>query len=216
VPISVVASAELQAAFLKVDSAPEYSFADSELLGNSLSLGAHADVFAAAGSAQAWALARQGRIGRPVGFASTPLVVIVPRSNPGHVHTVFDLARLRASLVLGAPGFAFGDQARAVLSRLHLGAASQSANVTAKSPQAIVSRVAGGKADAGIVYAVDVAAAASRVRVISIPAAGAPVVPFEIALVNGSSRRAAAIAFIHAVLSASGQAALRAAGFGKG
>jgi hypothetical protein len=123
-PIAVLASSTLGPAFSQIDAAPEYSFADSDLLANSLRLGARADVFAAAGADQPQALARQGRIGRPVAFATTRLVLILPRANRRRVGSVYDLGRRGVRTLLGDASLSFGRQSRAVLSRLRVRTAS--------------------------------------------------------------------------------------------
>jgi molybdate transport system substrate-binding protein len=213
VVLSVMASTELEAAFPRIDAAPEYSFADSNLLANSLRLGARVDVFAGAGLQVPNELVRLGTIGRPVEFATTRLVLIVPRRNPGDVRGTSSLARRSVSLALGNPTLSFGAAAQAVLTRLHLGAAALRAR-DERTPQALVRAVANRTVDAGIVYAPDAAAGGRRVRVLSIPAAGRPAVPIEIAVVRGTRNAAAAADFVAMVRSPRGRAALRAAGFG--
>jgi molybdate transport system substrate-binding protein len=213
--LSVLASSSLESAFPRIDAAPEYSFADSDLLANSIRAGARGDVYASAGAQQAAALARAGKISKPVAFATTRLVLIVPRSNPGHVRSVLDLSRKGVSLALGDPVVSFGNQGRAVLSRLGLGTLAAKVKGGLKDPRQLASQVAAGKVKAGILYATDLAAVKSKVKVISIPAKGSPTVTFEIATVKSTSHGADAQAFIRKVLSATGRAALKAAGFGK-
>jgi molybdate transport system substrate-binding protein len=69
--------------------------------------------------------------------------------------------------------------------------------------------VTSGAADASIVYVTDVAAT-SRV---DIPDAQNVIAEYPIALVKASSNREAALAFIKAIVSGSGQGALEKAGF---
>jgi molybdate transport system substrate-binding protein len=212
-PISVAAAQELSAAFQSIDTAPEYSFADPGLLANSLSEGAPADVFAGTAAA-AQALARTGTVGKPVKFATMRMVLIVPSSNPAHVGAASALARSGVSLELGRPGFSFGDEARSVLARLGLRAVAARSRSVARSPEAVVQAVAAGRADAGLVYAPDLGAAAGRVRVIPLPARANPSVTLEIAVASRSPQPTAAAAFVREVRSRAGRAALRAAGFG--
>jgi molybdate transport system substrate-binding protein len=114
-PPAVVASSALQSAFVRIDAAPRFSFADSDLLANALRQGARGvDVFAGAGSAQCQALYRQRRTAKPVSFASTRLVVIVPRGNPGRVRSIAHLRRKDVSLLLSAASVSVGNQARAL------------------------------------------------------------------------------------------------------
>jgi molybdate transport system substrate-binding protein len=210
-PIAVLASSSLGPAFAQIDAGPEYSFADSDLLANSLRLGARADVFAAAGADQPQALARQGRIGRPVAFATTRLVLILPRANRRRIGSVYDLGRRGVTTLLGDASLSFGRQSRALLSRLRVRTAGAR---TARDPRRLAAEVAAGAADAGIVYATDLAGVVRRLRVVSLPVRGRPEVTLEIAVVSGAPHPAAAAAFVRRVLSPVGRTALRRAGFG--
>jgi molybdate transport system substrate-binding protein len=110
----------------------------------------------------------------------------------------------------------FGAKARSVLAKLHLTAALHRATTTSRTPGQIAARVAAGRTDGGLVYASDLTAAMrSRVHVLTIPAAGAPAVTFEIAVVRRTRNGAAAQAYVARVLSPTGQAALRRRGFGR-
>ena len=77
----------------RVDKSPRYSFAGSDQLALELQQGAPADVYAAAGPKYPELLYRAGVVRKPVVFATNKLVVIVPRSNPAHVFSVYDLRR---------------------------------------------------------------------------------------------------------------------------
>ena len=79
--------------------------------------------------------------------------------------------------------------------------------------RAVTGKVALGQADAGFVYITDAKAVADRVSVIRIPAWAQPRVRYEIAVVSKSSKKAAAQAWIKALLSPQGQAALKEYGF---
>ena len=57
-------------------------------------------MFAAASPKYPQALYRSGLVYKPVVFATNSLVVIVPRSNPGHIRSVFDLRRHGLRLVV--------------------------------------------------------------------------------------------------------------------
>jgi len=214
-PIAVVGSSVLQRAFVSIDGAPRYSFADSDLLANSLRQGVRGvDVYAGAGSQQPQALYRERRVAKPVSFASDRLVLIVPRSNRRRVRSVSDLRRRNVSLMLGSATVSFGNQSRTVLTRLKLGAAIKRAKPGVGDPARLASQIAARKADAAIVYATSITASVKRkLRVIAIPAKGRPKVTFQIAVVTGAPNRTAASAFIRKVRSRAGQAALKRAGF---
>ena len=80
--------------------------------------------------------------------------------------------------------------------------------------RSILSKVALGEADAGFVYITDARTVPAQVNVITLPAWAQPPVRYGIAVIKSTSSRADAVAFINKVLSKTGQARLRAAGFG--
>jgi ABC-type molybdate transport system substrate-binding protein len=67
--------------------------------------------------------------------------------------------------------------------------------------------------DAGFVYISDVVATHGKLRAIRLPAALQPQVVYEAAVVRGSSRAAAARAFVRDLLGGRAAALLRRAGF---
>jgi molybdate transport system substrate-binding protein len=176
-PISVLASSSLEPAFTRIEQAPEYSFADSDLLANSLRQRVPVDVYAGAGTRQPQALYRERVIAKPVTFATRRLVLIVPRANPGHVRTVNDLRRKSVSLMLTPSGLSYGAQARTLLSRLHLGGAARRARRGPANPAQLAAQIAAGKADAGIVVIPDTARVAAKLRRIALPAKSRPTGP---------------------------------------
>ena len=212
--LTVYAASSLREAFPRLDAGARYSFAGSDQLAFQIRQGAPADVFAAASPKYARQLHAAGLVERPVVFATNRLVVLVPRSNPARIRSVFDLRRPGIRLVIGAKGVPIGDYAETVLHRL--GLRSALANAVSREPdaQSIVGKVVVGQADATIVYATDARPVASRVRAIGIPSRGQPVVRYEIAVVAGSERRAAARAFVRRVLGPQGRRRLAGAGFG--
>ena len=148
-------------------------------------------------------------------FASNRLVLIVPKSNPAGLRSVYDLARKDVKLVIAAASVPVGSYTRKVLARL--GLSKVLAKVVSQEPDVknVVGKVALGQADAGFVYVTDVRPAASDVKAIALPARAQPRVEYEIAVVSSSSRKAAARAWVARVLGKAGQAALARAGFGK-
>lgn len=214
-PISVLASNSLQSVLPRIDASPQYSFADSDLLANSLRKGAPADVFAAAGSQQPHALASAKLLRAPVPFATDRLVLIVPRANRRHVRSLADLKRKAVRLLLGDATVSFGAQARAMLARLRLAGVSARVPHGEIDPVQLARKVAARKADAGIVFATDLAGLRRRLRILALPAKGRPVVTFEIAIASHAPHPVASRAFVDRILGAAAQATLRRAGFGR-
>ena len=111
---------------------------------------------------------------KPVAFATNSLVIIVPRSNPAKIKTVYDLAkRPNLKLVVAGPKVPIGLYTREVLKRLGLLRVLKKTVSLEPDVKGIVGKVALGEADAGFVYLTDVAPVASRARAIRIPDQGA-------------------------------------------
>jgi molybdate transport system substrate-binding protein len=213
--ITVFAAASLTEVFPKIDAGPRYSFAGSDALALQIRNGAPADVFASASPAQPEALYRDGLVLKPRWFATNRLTVIVPRGNPAQIKSVFDLRRSGIKLVIGTATVPIGLYTRQVLSRLGITSAVLKNVVSQESDvKGIVSKVALGQADAGFVYVTDARPVAGAVKKIAIPAWSQPKVRYEIAVVVGSSNRAAAQAFVNELATKQGRRLLVANGFG--
>jgi molybdate transport system substrate-binding protein len=212
--LTVFAASSLTDVFPKIDPHQRYSFGGSDQLAFQIRQGAPADVFAAASPKYPDALYAAKLVEKPVVFATNRLVVIVPRSNPAHVRSVYDLKRRGIRLVIGAAGVPIGDYTRKVLAKLGLQAALKNVVSNEQDVRGVVTKVALGEADAGFVYITDVRSAAAKLRTIDIPARGQPLVRYEIAVVRSSKHPAAARAFVPLVLGAAGRKVLKAYGFG--
>ena len=214
--IRVYAAASLRDAFPAIDGSPRYNFDGSNRLQLQIENGAPADVFASASPAEAAALHRSGLCERPVTFATNRLVLLVPRSNPAGLRSVFDLRRGRRRLAIGARGVPVGDYTRRLLARLRLSSILET-NMVSTEPNVsgIVAKVGLGSADAGFTYFTDARAARRRVRSFALPQRAQPRVSYRICAVRrrGADSRGAH-AFIARVRSGHGRRILRAHGFG--
>lgn len=213
VRLTVYAASSLTEVFPKIDTRARYSFAGSDDLALQISQGAPADVFASASPKYTQDLYRRGLVERPRTFALNRLTLIVPRANPAHIRTVFDLRRPGIRLVLAASSVPIGKYARQVLARLGLNAALRNVVSDERDVKGVVGKVALGEADAGLVYVTDVKPVAGKVRAIAIPARGQPTVRYEIAVVRASRQAAEARAFVGRILGELGRGHLVAAGF---
>jgi molybdate transport system substrate-binding protein len=212
---TVFAAASLTQVFPRIVPRAHFSFAGSDQLALQVRQGAPVDVYAAASPRFAEALYRDGLVRRPAVFATNRLVVLVPRSNPGRVGSVYDLRRRGVKVVIGDPSVPIGAYTRQILDALGI-EADVLANVVSQETdvKGIVAKVALGEADAGLVYATDARPVASRTRTISLPRWAQPPIRYEIATVKAGRHTAAARAFVRAVLSKRGRTLLRRAGFG--
>jgi molybdate transport system substrate-binding protein len=213
--LTIFAAASLIEAFQSFDRSETYSFAGSNTLAAQIQQGAPADVFASASPQYTQDLYRRKLVEKPVTFASNRLVVIVPKSNPAGLTSVYDLARKDVKLVVAAPAVPVGSYTRTVLRKLGLSSVLGKVVSQESDVKGVVGKVALGQADAGFVYVTDVKPVAGQVTAIRIPAWAQPRVRYEIAVVAASSHKAAARAWIKRVLAKQGQAALARAGFGK-
>lgn len=210
---TVYAAASLAHVFPRIDARPRYNFAGSDQLALQIEQSAPADVFASASPTYAQELYRRGLVGRPRTFALNRLVLIVPRSNPAHLRSIFDLRRPGVRLVLAAASVPIGGYARQVLARLGLNAALQNVVSNEQDVKGVVGKVVLGEADAGLVYVTDVKSVAGKVRSIAVPARGQPSVRYEIAVVVAAPHPSASRAFVARVLGEVGRGQLAAAGF---
>lgn len=213
--LNVYAAASLTAVFPTIDKKAKYNFAGSNQLAAQIRQGAPADVFAAASPKDPTALFNEGLVERPIVFAYNKLVVIVPRSNPANITSVYSLRKAGVKLVIGQAGLPIGDYTRVILKNLGISKAVL-ANVKSQEPdvKSIVGKVVLGEADAGIVYRTDVTPVENKVKFFRFPAWSQPPVRYMISVVKSSRNKAAARAFVKRVLGPIGRGNLSGAGFG--
>lgn len=212
---TVLAAASLTKVFPQIDPHARYTFGGSGALETDVEQGAPADVYAAASPKQPAQLYAKGLVDKPVKFATNTLVLIVPKSNPAHITSVNDITKPGVKLVICNASVPCGDYARTTFANLGITTAAMK-NVVSQTTDVTqtVAEVALGQADAGFVYITDAKAAAGKVKVVRLPPKAKPGAQDYIAVVTSAKHRAAAKAFVSSVLSGSGQAKLRAAGFG--
>src|SRR5689334_17491413 len=156
----------------------------------------------------------KGLCSRPVVFTRNTLVVVVPKSNPKSIRSVYDLAKPGVKLVVAGPGVPVGGYTLQILRNMNL-AAGVTKNVVSQETDVreVLAKVALGEADAGFVYSTDAKSVTGKVTVIRVPAWAQPKVQYGICVVSGSGDKADAQAFVNRVLSKAGQARLLANGF---
>jgi molybdate transport system substrate-binding protein len=208
----VFAASSLTSVFPRIDPHAKFSFGGSNQLAFQIEQGAPADVFAAASTQYPQKLYKEGLVEQPVVFATNRLVLAVPRSNPAHIRSVFDLRRPGIRLVVGDPAVPVGAYTQRVLGRLGLA----HVHVVSREPdvRSILAKIVLGEADAGFVYATDVLTTSGKARAIQIPARAQPRVAYAMAVVRNAPHVDAARAFVFRVLGAFGRRKLAKAGFG--
>jgi molybdate transport system substrate-binding protein len=211
--LTIYAAASLTEVFKALDPAQNYSFAGSNALEMQIRNGAPADVFASAAPLNTQRLFKAGIVDKPVTFTVNRLALIVPKSNPAAIRSIYDLRSKPAKLVVAAPAVPVGGYTRTVLRRMGLTSVLSKVVSQESDVKAVTGKVALGQADAGFVYLTDARPVSDQITVIRIPGWAQPRVRYEIAVVSKSPNRTAAHAWVKLVLSARGQAALRTAGF---
>lgn len=200
-----------------------HNFAGSQQLAQQLGQGAPADLFVSANQRQMDAVVEAGRAisGAAQTLVKNRLVVIYPQDNPAQLTSLHDLATPGIKLVLAAPEVPVGGYSRDFLDKAAADAAFGAAyreavlaNVVSyeENVRSVLSKVALGEADAGIVYTSDVAGA-DQVGQIDIPDALNTLATYPVAVVADSRRPELAQAYVEFLLSAEGQAILARYGF---
>lgn len=217
--VTVLAAASLTEAFDEMGRRYEsthpgarvsFSFAASSTLVHQLEAGAPADVVATADERTMDQALRAGTVDAPRVFASNRLAMVVARGNPKRIRSLEDLAAPGVTLVLCAPEVPCGALAAGVLRRAGVAARPRSLEANVK---AVLSKVALGEADAGIVYATDIAAAAGRVEGVPVPHEHNLLTHYRIAVARETGNRPSAEAFVAFVLSDEGRRVLVDLGF---
>jgi molybdate transport system substrate-binding protein len=220
----VSAAASLTDAFTDLgaayeDANPEltvtFNFGPSDGLATQINEGAPVDVFASA--SPTWMDAVQdegpGVTGR-TNFARNELAIVVPTDNPAGIASLDDLAEDGVQIVIAAEGVPAGDYAREIFTNagiLDEAMANVASNV--EDVRSVVTAVATGEADAGIVYVTDVTAdVADQVTAIEIPDDVNVIATYPIAVVTGSEEADLAQGFVDLVLG-DGQQVLAEHGF---
>jgi molybdate transport system substrate-binding protein len=201
-----------------------FNFAGSQQLAQQLAQGAPADVFASANNTQMQAAVDAGRIAvdSPQTFVRNRLVVVTPADNPAGLASFADLAKPGLKLVLAALEVPVGQYSQDFLELAgqdpslgadFIGNVTQNVVSYEENVRAVLSKVALGEADAGIVYATDAASAGDTVRTLPIPDALNVIASYPLAPVVDSAQAELAAQFIALVLSPEGQAVLAHYGF---
>jgi molybdate transport system substrate-binding protein len=227
--VNVFAAASLSEPFGEIGQAFEaqhpgatvvFNFAGSQQLAQQINLGAPADVFASANNTQMNAVIQAGEIisGTQQTFARNRLVVIFPQDNPGGLKELKDLAKPGLKLVLAARDVPVGGYA---LNFLDKASADPTFGATFKDDviknvvsyednvKTVLTKVALGEADAGIVYTSDISGKdTSNVGRLNIPDALNVIASYPIAPIKDNKNSDLTQAFINLVLSSDGQAIL--------
>jgi molybdate transport system substrate-binding protein len=217
--ITVFAASSLTAAYSAIGrdferahpgSMVKFSFGGSSTLVAQIQQGAIGDVFASADQPNMRKAVDAGLVaGSPSIFAHNRLEIVVVGGNPKRISGLSDLARSGLVVVLCAPAVPCGHYATQALQKagVTVKAASQETDV-----KAVVSKVALGEADAGIVYVTDLRAAGAGVQGVDIPSVQNVLADYPVAILKDSQNAPLAKAFVSYLLG-DGQSTLARYGF---
>ena len=190
-----------------------FNFAGSSDLVAQLQQGAPADVFASADTANMDKAVGDGLVtGDPVDFASNTLEIVVPPDNPAGVMSLQDLAKAGTDVVLCAPEVPCGAASQRVekAAGVDIEPVSEEQAVTD-----VLTKVASGEADAGLVYVTDVKAAGDQVSGVPFPESRSAVNTYPIAALADGNDPDLARQFVDLVTGPTGRSVLARAGFAK-
>lgn len=203
------------------NSKVRFNFGGSQDLRVQIEQGARADVFASADWKHMKLLTSKSMVVEPAVFARNQPVVVVPKNNPAKMRTFADLPKA-THLVVGAAEVPIGAYTETIFTaaeklygktfydKVLARVRSRELNV-----RQVLTKVALGEADAGIVYKTDALTVPDKVQIIEIPSAINVVAEYPIAVLSAAPHPDLARAFVRLVLSKEGQGILAEAGFGK-
>ena len=218
--VDVFAAASLTSAFRAIATAFEaahpgttvaFNFAGSPTLVQQIREGAPADVFASADEPNMQKLVDAGAIAdAPRIFAQNLLQIAVAKGNPHRIARLADLAEPGLVVVLCGETVPCG---RYALDAFRKAGVSPPAGSRETDVKAVVTKVALGEADAGIVYVTDVRAAADEIEGVGLAPVHNVAARYPIGVLRDASHAEAARAFVAFVLSDPGTKILGAYGF---
>jgi len=233
--LTVFAAASLTESFTEIGKQFEadnpgvkvvFNFAGSQQLRAQLEQGAKADVFASANTKEmTTAIISDSLVvsGTQHTFVTNRLAVILPKSNPGKITSLADLARPGLKLDFADPSVPVGQYALDMLGKMSqdatFGATFKDkvvANVVSRenNVKSVVAKVRLGEADAGVVYATDITPdAAKELTTLEVPDRFNVIAVYPIAPLKNAVEPKLASQFVDWVLSPKGQQVFTKYGF---
>ena len=231
VSLTVYGASSLKAALARVKATYEaadpiitltISTDSSTALETKIEQGAAANVFLSADTSNPQKLVDKGlAAGSVTKFAGNLLTVIVPKSNPAGIQTPADLARSGIKVIAAGDTVPITQYTNQLVANLAKQpgypadfAARYAANVVSRQDNvaAVVSQIALGEGDAGIVYVTD-AKTATQATTIPVPAAANVPATYAGVVIRASANLSAAQEFLTWLAGPDGQAVLAAFGF---
>lgn len=185
-----------------------FNFAGSSVLRDQIIEGAPVGVFAPASPEHIDAVRDAGiALAAAVSFATNRLALAVPAGNPADVTGLEDLGREELLVGLCAEGVPCGDLADQLLASSRLPAAADTREADVR---ALLTKLAAGELDVGLVYATDVTTSDGEVE--AVVTFDQPLAEYRVVVVEGA--HPGAEAFVEYLLSDFGRQVLAEYGFG--
>jgi molybdate transport system substrate-binding protein len=188
----------------------DLNLAGSQALREQILAGAPGDVFASANMATMDEVVEAGAAAQPVVVAHNALEIAVPAGNPAGVDALDDLGDGDLLVGLCAVEVPCGDAARRAFDAAGVRPAPDTEEPDVRS---LLTKVAAGELDAGLVYRSDVAAAGGDVEGVEVPDAVNVVTDYPAAVLADAGEPGIARAFVGFLRSSDGQEILESWGF---
>lgn len=197
-----------------------FNYGGSNTLRAQLEQGARADVFASANETEMNNLVKGGLVTvTPSIFATNWLVVITPKSNPGKITKLRDLANPGLKIVAAGPTVPVGGYMLQMLDKMNADASFGAGfkdkfmkNVVSQETDVkqVVAKIQLGEGDAGVVYSTDVTPkVAPEVQILDVPDAFNVIAQYPIAVMKDAREKGLGQAFVDYVIGPDGQAVMK-------
>lgn len=195
------------------------NFGSSAQLAAQILAGAKGDIFASANTIQMEIVQNAGELRDfPIVFCTNSLVIGVPFNNPHDINSLQDLGNQNLRIVLAIPNTPIRDYSDTLV-KTYLSEEDQEnffRNVQSEETNArqMVTKIAIGEADAGIIYSSDITPNLSKLlKAIPIPENQNILAQYLIGILRNTNNHKLSEEFIQFVLSDEGQSTLRKWGF---
>src|SRR5580704_17344286 len=204
--LTIFAGSSMTTVLPQINPNNTYSFGSTTTLGTQIANGAPADLLLGANTTETALLYSEGYVEQPVNYTRNTLAVVVPKSNPAGITSIYDLEKSGVTVDEAATSVPVGSYTQTVLNQMGINTQIQANVVSQETDDAnVVSKVALGQVDAGFVYLSDYVTDPSQLTLITVPAWAQPKITYALAVVKNSPNQAAAQQFVNLVLSSTGQ-----------
>jgi molybdate transport system substrate-binding protein len=212
--LTIFAGSSMTQVLPEIDNGNTYSFGSTGTLATQIQNGAPADVLMGANTTTCASLYASGVAEKPVNFTRNTLEVVVPKSNPAGIKSIYDLTKPGIKVDEAASSVPVGSYTVQVLNQMGLNTAVQANVVSQETSDAnVVSKVVLGQVDAGFVYLSDYVIDPKDLTLITVPAWAQPKIAYSMCVIAKSPNQDGANAWVQKILSPAGQAVFVKDGF---